>query len=148
MKCAVAVLFCVLRGAVTPANAQQSVAPKPDPSASVVTAVAPPEPEFAGVVFQLSEGKLLPLDSQKLTPARIKFFGKVEIAYTIAGVSSPTKIGPAAEFVVKLDRERNPSQFVNLDRLTVNQKSSVRKVKRDDASKAVDSGSLVMAPRH
>lgn len=86
------------------------------------------EPEWVGTVYQLLDGKLLPLEKQKVE-IQIKAKGfSGGIAYlSFSGKKSSTVLSSPPVFVVKLDGFKgDPSDLIHLNSLTLDGKSGNR----------------------
>ena len=96
---------------------------------TVPTTTATPEPEWAGQVFWLADGKLMPLERQtarQVTKTRGFGLGGGSLAFVYKGAKSPIEIPPDAKFVVRLEGSKDPATQITLHSLQ--QEGEERKV--------------------
>ena len=127
----VIVVICILGLMPLSAQPQQSASVAPAVGASATTSSALPEPEWSGVVYQLIDGTLTPIERQVAT-AQVKsntFYGGGQVFYAIKNVKSSTRITSSLPvFVVKLESGVDPTGRIKIERLMIDEKNNSRKI--------------------
>jgi hypothetical protein len=86
------------------------------------------EPEFAGVVFRLDAGKLIPLERQSIANMRTSTSGfmvvQAKSVWVFAGPKSPVRFGKETlEFVARTPAEIDPAMMYHLRKLDSRKKT-------------------------